>query len=86
MDNPATGMIRECKAFVFTFAHEFIDYEVVSSIDCRDQMYFMTYINVGENRRVIYNGHSRDTSNIVHKTQNEDKQNKQHRRTNKTNT
>ena len=80
MDNPATRKIRECKAFVFTFAHEFIDYEVVSSIECPDQMYFMTYINVRDNRRVIYNGHSTDSSNIVHKTQNEDKQNEKHRK------
>ena len=33
-------------------------------------------INVRENRRAINNGQSRDTGNIGHKTQNEDKQNK----------
>jgi len=39
-------------------------------------------INVRENRRAINNEQSRDTWNIGHKTQNEDKQNKktQHRK------
>jgi hypothetical protein len=37
-------------------------------------------INVREIQREIKNGESRYTVNIVHKTQNEDKQNEKHRK------
>jgi len=36
------------------------------------------YINVRENRKGITYGQSRETDNIGHKTQNEDKQSKKH--------